>query len=90
MFFFTGIYLPPTVSFECPNNKSAKCQPAILNNSIDSEVKKGYLVGPFQTPPFSTIRVSPLGVAEGTYSDIKHLIVDLSASHNNDNHTSLN
>ena len=24
--FFTGIDIPPTVSLECPNNKSAKCE----------------------------------------------------------------
>jgi len=88
--FFTGIDIPPTVSFECSNNKSAKCQPDIVKNLIDAEVKKGYLVGPFQKPPFSTFRVSPLGVAEGTYSGKKRLIVDLSAPHNNDKHTSLN
>ena len=90
MGFFTDTDIPPTMSFECPNNKSAKCQPEIINNLIDAEVQKGYLVGPFQTPPFSTFRVSPLGVADGTYSGKKRLIVDLSASHNNDTHTSLN
>ena len=78
--FFTGIDVPPTISFECPNNKSAKCQPDIVNNLIDAEVQKRYLVGPFQKPSLSTFRVSPLGVAEGTYSGKKHLIVDLSAS----------
>ena len=53
-------------------------------------MKKGYLVGPFNTPPFSNYRVSPLGVAEGTYSGKKCLIVDLSAPHNDNNHVSLN
>ena len=54
------------------------------------EVKKGFLVGPFRAPPFSLYRVSPLGLAEGTYSGKMHLIVDLSAKHNNDKNTSLN
>ena len=53
------------------------------------EVKRGFLVGPFRTPPFSLYRVSPLGLAEGTYSGKMRLIVDLSDPHNSDKHTSL-
>ena len=34
--------------------------------------------------------MSPLGLAEGTYSGKMRLIVDLSAPHNNDEHSSLN
>ena len=64
---FTGIDVPPTGSFECPNNKSAKCLPDIVNNLIDAEMQKGWLAT-LKTPPFSTFRMSPLGVAEGTYS----------------------
>ena len=38
---------------------------------------KRYLVGPFKTPTFSTFRVNPLDVTEGTYSGMKLVIVDL-------------
>ena len=88
--FFTGITDPPTQTLECPNNLSARSQPENVTRLIENEVKKGYLVGPFNTPPFSNYRVSPLGVAEGTYSGKKRLIVDLSAPHNDNNHVSLN
>ena len=88
--FYTGISEPPTITLECPNNMSANRHPEVVTKLIDEEVKKGFLVGPFETPPFSTYRVSPLGVAEGSYSGKKRLIVDLSAPHNNFNHASLN
>ena len=88
--FFTGISVPPLVSLECPNNMSAKSQPQVVNQLIGEEVKKGFLVGPFKTPPYPVYRVSPLGVAEGTYSGKKRLIVDLSAPHNSEEHDSLN
>ena len=91
--FFTGISEPPlahVASLECPNNLSAKEQPKIVSQLIMKEVKKGFLVGPFRTPPLSLYTVSPLGLAEGTYSRKMRLIVDLSAPHNSDKHTSLN
>ena len=88
--FFTVISEPPVASLECPNNLSAKAQPEIVSQLIMKEVKKGFLVGPFRTPSFSLYRVSPLGLAEGTYSGKARLIVDLSAPHNSDKHTSLN
>ena len=87
--FFTGISEPPVTCLECPNYLSAKAQPEIVSQLIMKEVKKGFLVGPFRTPPFSLYRVSPLGLAEGTYSGKMPLIVDLSAPHNSDKHTSL-
>ena len=65
--FFTGITDPPTHTLECTNNLSARSQPETVTKLIENEVKKGYLVGPFNTPSFSNYRVSPLGVAEGTY-----------------------
>ena len=61
--FFTGISEPLVDSLECPNNLSAKAQPEIVSQLIIKKVKKGFLVGPFRTPPFS---LSPLGLAEGT------------------------
>jgi hypothetical protein len=45
-------------------------------------VQKGYIKGPFDAPPFSAYRVSPIGIAEGKYSDKKCLILDLSSPHN--------
>ncbi|CAG2187989.1 unnamed protein product [Mytilus edulis] len=48
------------------------------------------MYGPFETLPFSSYRVSPLGVAEGKYSKKKRLILDLSAPHQSDIHFSIN
>ena len=57
---------------------------------MSAEVEKGFLSGPYNTPPFKQYRVSPLGIAERKYSKKKRLIVDLSAPHNNENHPSIN
>ncbi|CAC5371721.1 unnamed protein product [Mytilus coruscus] len=51
------------------------------NIAIESEVEKGYLEGPFDCIPFEQYRINPIGVAEGKYNKKKHLIVDLSAPH---------
>ena len=88
--FFTRISEPPVARLECPNNLSAKAQPEIVSQLIMKEVKKVFLVGPFRTSPFSLYKVSPIGLAGGTYSGKMHLIVDLSTPHNHDKHTSLN
>ena len=57
---------------------------------INIKVEKGYLSGPFETIPFSTYRINPLGIAVGKYSGKKRLIVDLSAPHNDSDNPSLN
>lgn len=64
--------------------------PAIVEELIESECGKGFLMGPFNTPPFSTYRVSPIGIATGKYSDKKRLIIDLSAPHDDPDHESIN
>ena len=57
-----------------------------MQELIDKECLKGYLYGPFKSPPFKTYRVSPLGLATGNYSGKKRLIVDLSSPHDDPNH----
>lgn len=59
----------------CPTEQSA------IDELLSSEIKKGFLSGPYQTAPFQQNRVSPLGIAERKYSKKKRLIVDLSAPH---------
>ncbi len=55
------------------------------------ELEKGYITGPFSTPPFPTYRVSPIGIIEGKYSKKKRLIIDLSAPpHDDPEQTSIN
>ena len=58
---------------------------------LTDEINKGYIYGPFDHPPFTNFRVSPLGIATHKYSGKKRLILDLSAPHNyNSNHSSVN
>lgn len=40
------------------------------------------MIGPFDTSPFSTHRINPIGIATRKYSGKKRLIIDLSAPHN--------
>lgn len=74
---------------ECRNNLSARSQKDIVSDLINKELDNGFVYGPFCKLPFEKYRVSPLGVAEGKYSQKKRLILDLSAPHN-DNVVSVN
>lgn len=69
----------PDLPFECGNLLSAKKQPEATSQLLNTELERGYVIGPFDIIPFSHYRISPLGVAESKYSDKKRLIVDLSA-----------
>lgn len=75
---------------ECKNLLSAMKQPESVDELIRSETGKGFLKGPFESPPFDTYRVSPIGIAEGKYSKKKRLIVDLSSPHDDPLHESIN
>lgn len=68
-------------TLECKNNKSARDQPVILQELLETEKQRGYVIGPFPTSPFDTYRINPLGIAESKYSKKKRLIVDMSAPH---------
>jgi hypothetical protein len=81
--FDTGISPLPVKSFECNNLLSAVRDPEYVAEALHSEVDKGFMIGPFNNPPFASYRVSPIGVAVGKYSGKKRLIVDLSAPHDN-------
>lgn len=74
----------------CKNLQSALKQKYIVDELIEKEISKGFLSGPYSKPPFTSYRVSPIGVAEGKYSKKKRLIVDLSAPHNKVDHPSIN
>lgn len=88
--FDTGIKCLPELSFECDNLLSAKKQSDSTSELIQTELNRGYVVGPYDTVPFSIYRISPIGIAVGKYSGKKRLIVDLSAPHENQTHPSLN
>lgn len=88
--FNTGIQSPPAHSFICKNLRSALANPEAVTAAIQEEVRKGYLIGPFDTPPFPKFRISPIGIVEKKYSTKKRIIVDLSAPHDDDDNPSLN
>jgi hypothetical protein len=88
--FDTGIQQLPTTSYMCTNLQSALKQPDVVTQLLDKELQRGYVIGPFATPPFKVFRISPLGVAEHKYSKKQRLIVDLSAPHDSAEHSSLN
>ena len=88
--FDTGINSLPNKSIVCKNLRSALSQPECTTYLISEELKKGYLIGPFESIPFKHFRINPIGIAEGKYSGKKRLIVDLSAPHEDPDNPSLN
>ncbi|CAG2190878.1 unnamed protein product [Mytilus edulis] len=52
--------------------------PESVDMLLKQEIDKGYVKGPFSSPPFETYRVSPIEIAEGKYSGKKRPILDLS------------
>ncbi len=80
--FNPGVECALSQSHICNNLQSAHAEPAIVNELIEKEVKAGFMIGPFNEPPFEVFRVSPIGIATGKFSGKKRLIVDLSSPHN--------
>ncbi|XP_069129257.1 uncharacterized protein [Argopecten irradians] len=78
----------PLPSKVCKNLQSALKDSDTVTELIHKEVIKGFLQGPFHALPFSSYRVSPIGVAYGKYSGKPRLIVDLSSPHEDDDHPS--
>lgn len=88
--FDTGLNYLPELNFECDNLLTAKRQPDATMELIRTKLDRGYIIGPYDSPPFPNYRISPVGIAVGKYSGKKRLIVDLSAPHDNEMHHSLN
>jgi hypothetical protein len=88
--FDTGIQPLPTTSYTCKNAMTAQQNPAVVTKLLQDEVDKGYVIGPFDSPPFPIYRISPIGIAEHKYSKKQRLILDLSAPHNCSEHISIN
>lgn len=78
------------ITYECKNALSARKNPEIVQALINDELKKGFINGPFDTPPFTAYRVSPIDIATHKYSFKKILILDLSSPHNKEEHFSIN
>ena len=88
--FDTGFLQVPETPLICKNLQSAIQDPKTVTDLIAKEKEKGFLVGPFDSIPFSSYRINPVGLATHKYSLKKRLIVDMSAPHDDPDHPSLN
>ena len=71
-------YRGPLTHGACRNLISANDHADAVNEAISKEVSRGHTVGPFDTPPFPILHISPLGAVpkkDGTY----RLIMDMSS-----------
>lgn len=79
--FFAGLSFLPKVSHVCNNLQSALKEPEVVDTLLAKEIEKGFMIGPYDDPPFQTFRINPIGVATRKYSGKKRMIIDLSAPH---------
>ncbi len=55
--FFAGLSWMPDYSLVCKNLLSALKEPEVVDSLLEKEVKKGFMIGPFDDPPFPTIEL---------------------------------
>lgn len=74
---FSIRYFGSPLAIRSPNLKSTMDNPTSVNNKLSKELAAGRIVGPYDTPPFETFRVSPLGIVPkklpGEFRLIHHL-----------------
>ena len=85
----TGLSRLPERPFECRYFQSANSYPESTSEMIETELCKGYIIGPYDAITFSQYSINHLGIAVKKYSGKKRLIVDMSPPHDNDIHPSL-
>lgn len=88
--FNTKVSPIPTTTHESTNNRSALNTPQDVDELLQKELDKGFLIRPIHTSPFDVYRVSPISVAEHKYSKKIRLIVDLSTPYNQTDAVSIN
>ena len=88
--FDTGMSCFPTTNFKCKNSLSARQDPNATSELLLKEVEKGYVIGPFDEPPFESFRINPISLATKKYSNKKRLVVDMSAPHDDPDNPSIN
>ncbi|XP_041922810.1 uncharacterized protein LOC121686960 [Alosa sapidissima] len=79
--FRVGVLSPLRTSYVARNLLSALSEPLTVSSLLAREVNKGYVVGPFSSPPFSPFRVNSIGVTTRKHSGKKRLIFDMSSPH---------
>ena len=74
---FSIRYFGSLLAIRSPNLKSAMDNPTRVNDKLSKDLAAGRIVGPFDSPPFETFRVSPLGIVPkklpGEFRLIHHL-----------------
>ena len=80
----------PDKILQCRNSLSSKNAPEITSDLLAKEVTKGYVIGPFDKPPFDDYKINPISLASKKYSAKKRLVVDMSASHDDPDNPSIN
>ncbi|CAG2254632.1 unnamed protein product [Mytilus edulis] len=63
-------------TFECKNLLSAIRDPESVDMLLKQEIDKGYVKGPFSSPPFETYRVSPIGICKKAIFTTTSFILD--------------
>ncbi|XP_056122442.1 uncharacterized protein LOC130100837 [Rhinichthys klamathensis goyatoka] len=63
-----GVVCPLSQNIICDNLQSALAEPNVVDNLIKKEVESGFMIGPFDEPPFKVFRISPIGVATRKFS----------------------
>ncbi|XP_056612778.1 LOW QUALITY PROTEIN: uncharacterized protein LOC130428625 [Triplophysa dalaica] len=61
--FDPGIISLPSHSLICPNFQSALADPESVDVLIKKEIDANFIIGPFDAPPFTAFRISPIGIA---------------------------
>ena len=74
---FSIRYFGSLLAIRSPNRKSAMDNPTSVNDKLSKQLAAGRIVGPFDSPPFESFRVSPLGIVPkklpGEFRLIHHL-----------------
>ena len=71
-------YQGPPLANTPPNLKSASKLPHVITDYLAKECQAGHTAGPFDTPPFSPLHISPLGVVPKKEPNKWRLIMHLS------------
>ena len=89
---YPGFQELPTESLLCKNNLSAIKNAKSVDELLQKEVDKGYIIGPLEQIPFDVYRINPISLADKKYADPPkpRLVVDYSAPHDDEGHFSLN
>ncbi len=69
--FLVGLTWLPNVSFVSSNLQFAMKEPGIVDALLKKEVKKGFLISPYDKTPFPITHVNPIGIATHKYESKK-------------------